>query len=52
MTVQKMSLSEARQHEEFDREIEQEPARVQAFYALQATRVEPVGIVYLWPASN
>ena len=41
-----------RRLEEFDREIEQEPARVQAFYAVQATRVEPVGIVYLWPASN
>ena len=38
--------------DEFDREIEREPARVRAFYAVQATRVEPVGVVYLWPASN
>ena len=41
-----------RRLDEFDREIEQEPARVRAFYAVQATRVEPVGVVYLWPASN
>ena len=41
-----------RRLEEFDREIEQEPARVRAFYEVQATRVEPVGVVYLWPGSN
>ena len=38
--------------EQFDIEIEREPARVRAFYEVQATRVEPVGLVYLWPESN
>ena len=38
--------------ERFDIEIEREPGRVRAFYEVQATRVEPVGLVYLWPESN
>ena len=38
--------------ERFDTEIEHEPARVRSFYAVQATRMEPVGLVYLWPESN
>ena len=29
-----------------------EPERVRAFYEVQATRVEPVGLVYLWPETN
>ena len=37
---------------QFDAEMESEPARVRAFYAVQATRVEPVGLVYLWPETN
>lgn len=37
---------------EIPAEIEREPARVRAGYAVQATRLEPVGIVYLWPASG
>lgn len=35
-----------------DREIEKEPARVQDGYRIVATRLEPVGLVYLWPATG
>ena len=37
---------------QFDAEMEREPERVRAFYEVQATRVEPVGLVYLWPETN
>ena len=37
---------------QFDAEMESEPERVCAFYEVQATRVEPVGLVYLWPETN
>ena len=37
---------------QFDRDLEQEPARIRAFYQVQARRVEPVGLVYLWPETN
>ena len=37
---------------QFDRDLEQEPARIRAFYEVQARRVEPVGLVYLWPETN
>ena len=33
-------------------EIQDEPARIRAGYAVQASRVEPVGLVYLWPVSG
>ena len=33
-------------------EIQDEPARIRAGYEVQATRVEPVGLVYLWPVSG
>ena len=38
--------------EQFDRDLEREPERVRAFYEVRATRVEPVGLIYLWPESN
>ena len=38
--------------ERFDRDLEREPARVGAFYEVRATRIEPVGLVYLWPETN
>ncbi len=38
--------------EQFDRDLEQEPGRIRAFYEVQAPRVEPVGLVYLWPETN
>lgn len=37
---------------QFDRELEAEPQRLTDFYAVRATRVEPVGLVYLWPDTN
>ncbi|MFH1566623.1 MAG: DISARM system SNF2-like helicase DrmD [Gemmatimonadota bacterium] len=37
---------------QFDRDLATEPARVRAFYGVRARRVEPVGLVYLWPESN
>ena len=36
----------------FDRDLEQEPGRIRAFYEVQAKRVEPVGLVCLWPETN
>ena len=38
--------------DQFDRDLEQEPGRSRAFYQVQARRVEPVGLVYLWPETN
>lgn len=38
--------------EQFDRDIEAEPERIRAFYEVRAQRVEPVGLVYLWPETN
>ncbi len=35
--------------EQFDRDLKQEPQRVRAFYEVRAQRVEPVGLIYLWP---
>jgi len=33
-------------------EIEREPTRIRAGYAVRATRIEPVGIAYLWPVTG
>jgi len=41
-----------RRLERFDDDLETEPARVRAFYDVRAERVEPVGLVYLWPETN
>ena len=41
-----------RRLERFDAEIRREPARVRDFYEVRARRVEPVGLVYLWPDTN
>jgi len=35
-----------------DRELETEPLRIRQAYEVQADRIEPVGLVYLWPVSN
>jgi superfamily II DNA or RNA helicase len=35
-----------------DHEIEEQPARILAGYEVSAQRLEPVGIVYLWPATG
>ena len=37
---------------EFGRDIRIEPAKVEALYQVRTTRVEPVGLVYLWPETN
>lgn len=38
--------------EQFDRDLEQEPRRIREFYEVRATRIEPIGLVYLWPETN
>ncbi len=38
--------------EQFDRDLDREPKRISEFYEVRATRVEPVGLVYLWPETN
>jgi superfamily II DNA or RNA helicase len=38
--------------EQFKRDLTNEPRRIREFYEVRATRVEPVGLVYLWPESN
>ncbi len=38
--------------EEFDRDLGSEPDRIREFYRVRAHRIEPVGLVYLWPESN
>ena len=37
---------------QFDADLEREPKRIRRFYDIQRTRVEPVGLVYLWPETN
>ena len=41
-----------RRIKQFDRDIETVPERVRSLYEVHARRVEPVGLVYLWPESN
>ena len=38
--------------EQFERDLASEPDRIRDFYRVQASRVEPVGLVYLWPETN
>ncbi|NWG14808.1 MAG: DEAD/DEAH box helicase [Acidobacteria bacterium] len=38
--------------EQFDRDLESEPQRIREFYEVRARRIEPVGLVYLWPETN
>lgn len=37
---------------QFDHDLAHEPDRIRDFYAVKASRIEPVGLVYLWPESN
>ena len=37
---------------QFDHDLKREPQRIRAFYEVCAKRVEPVGLVYLWPETN
>lgn len=41
-----------RRIEAFDRDIETEPGRVRELYNVATRRVEPLGLVYLWPETN
>ena len=35
-----------------DREVESEPAEIEALYRVTLQRLEPVGLVYLWPTTR
>ena len=35
-----------------DKDLESEPARIREVYQVKATRIEPVGLVYLWPVTG
>ena len=37
---------------EIECEIEEEPVRVRTSYEIRASRLEPIGLVYLWPRTN
>ncbi|MCD4655202.1 DISARM system SNF2-like helicase DrmD [bacterium] len=37
---------------QFEKDLEKEPDRIRKFYVVRAKRVEPVGLVYLWPETN
>jgi superfamily II DNA/RNA helicase len=37
---------------QFDRDLQTEPQRIADFYEVRARRIEPVGLVYLWPDTN
>ena len=37
---------------QFDRDLREEPGRIRDFYRVRARRVEPVGLVYLWPETG
>ena len=41
-----------RRLEKFEQDLMREPARAREFYEVRVQRVEPVGLVYLWPESN
>ena len=41
-----------RRLKQFEGELETEPLRIEDFYKVRARRVEPVGLVYLWPDTN
>ena len=41
-----------RRLDRFEHDLEREPARIREFYEIRARRVEPVGLVYLWPETN
>jgi superfamily II DNA or RNA helicase len=38
--------------EQFERDLEREPQRIRDFYEVRAKRMEPIGLVYLWPETN
>jgi hypothetical protein len=38
--------------EQFERDLAREPLRIREFYEVRAKRIEPIGLVYLWPETN
>jgi len=38
--------------QELDKELVEEPARLRESYNVQSVRIEPIGLVYLWPVSG
>ena len=38
--------------DQFEQDLAREPDRIRDFYVVRATRIEPVGLVYLWPETN
>ena len=55
--VEKRQLMSDRKHwevrlEQLEAEIETEPIRIEEGYKVKASRVEPVGLVYLWPVTG
>ena len=42
----------AKRLEEIPKELATEPARIEGLYSVKARRVEPVGLVYLWPVTG
>jgi hypothetical protein len=38
--------------EMLERELRTEPDRIRELYSVQAERIEPVGLVYLWPVTG
>jgi hypothetical protein len=38
--------------EQFDLDLGREPQRIREFYEVRAKRIEPVGLVYLWPETS
>ena len=41
-----------RRLDQFEQDLAHEPARMREFYEVKVQRVEPVGLVYLWPETN
>ena len=39
-------------NDQFEQDLANEPDRIRDFYAVRAQRIEPVGLVYLWPETN
>ena len=38
--------------EAIDRELADEPQRIRGIYNVKAQRIEPIGLVYLWPVTG
>ena len=41
-----------RRLDSFDRDLAEEPKRIEALYEVRPSGVEPVGLMYLWPETN